>query len=185
LESTGSNTTNWDDFTIKSTVRHLLAIQDTAGIVIKVALLGGMERQEMLYVHRQDICNSKRCDCQSLHVINADMDLTMISDRQSDCHYLGLVPQSLWKSFRTLRGFNIGDIGIANMISDVTCGIEFDGLRELYHCVILGGMERSEAAILINPSLIETSNLIWDEADFIAKNACKAWQRLGVTLTCR
>lgn len=185
MESSLGKEAKWNDFTLRTKVRQLLGIEDTAGLVIQVALFTGMLEKDMSYLHRQQICNTTKCHCKNIHVIDNKIGLTVIFVRESDEFpkwYVGVIPTRLWKHFRDLRGFGIGDIGIANMVVNVTCGVRFDELHEIYINVIRNGMERSIAKLFDVPNILETSDLIWDSLHTIVTHYLSAWEQIDIIL---
>jgi hypothetical protein len=56
-----------------------MKIEGHIGLTVKVGLLSGLREEEIIYIHKTEICdNLEGCDCNKLHVFNKNNGTSVI-----------------------------------------------------------------------------------------------------------
>jgi hypothetical protein len=167
-------------------IRRLMAISGAAGLTIKIALLTGLRPDEVLYMHRQEICEIQNCDCHKLHIVKKENGLSIVIINWFRDHkrcYLAILPTRLLSSFRDLVSFDSGDIDRAGSIVKQTVGIDFEQLRTIYCQVISNTMDINKVNVLSDKATIQDArDCVNYGLDSMVVKYQKAWEKFGLVL---
>jgi hypothetical protein len=111
---------NW---ILQKTIQRILDMDDITGLLAKVALFGGLEREEVFTLYRKQICthDPSYCDCNSLHTVTNSFDLVFVSIR--GCYpkdrAFTILPDILWQRFRGLEMLSEGDIALTETATKI------------------------------------------------------------------
>jgi hypothetical protein len=170
-------------------IQLLMAIDNEVGLAVKVALLSGLRREEMVYAFCEEVCDNPNCciGCKKLHVINKRNGLSIIvlnwvqSDRQR-C-YFTMLPTMLWQHFRSLPAFNESDIKATDEVVSKAVRIKFSGIRGIFNQVVPATMNSRQVDILTGVASPSTAKqCLMLEVDEMAKSYVLAWENAGVIL---
>jgi hypothetical protein len=172
----------WDRHELATKIQQLMSIRGLTGILVKVALLGGLKSQLILSLYSEVVCPNASCwcNCSKLHAISGpnDLVLVIISDRlckgQPD---LAILPNTLWKQLRALDTITLEDIAGAQANIDNTIqGLGFDALSDLTNRVLGGTILDHHRSY----SYRRGKTIGLKEIHSLAECYCEAWEHFGI-----
>jgi hypothetical protein len=168
-------------------IQQLMTIDNEHGLVVKVALLSGLSRKEMVYAFCEEVCDNPSCiGCKKLHVINKrnGMSIIAINWIQSGKRcYFTMLPTILWQQFRGLPAFNECNIKAADKITNKSARIKFSVIRSIFYQVMSDTMNSEQLGILIgSASHSAARNYLILAIDDMIRSYILAWERAGLIL---
>jgi hypothetical protein len=130
---------NWSKWQIQIKIQQLMDIEGPAGILVKVALLGGFGRSDLLALHRTQVCpkNIGCCFCGNLHITCCENELQLLS--LPSCHDIkkrfAILPKGLWLCFKCRDSLDEHDILLAEASMKLT-GLFFGEVRLISEVVL-------------------------------------------------
>lgn len=177
---------------IADKTRRLLQIDSgEIGILVKMALLSGLRKEELAYIYYIETCSKsnldKICPCKKLHVFNRPTGTTIIVANwhwnRKHC-YLTIVPTCVWERFKSLRSFVTRDIVIADWLADKLAGMDFAALRSLYLKLLRQALSPDDIAILSGKAKPNDAQHFlaagMDRLGKLEQGYCRAWYMAGI-----
>ncbi len=177
-----------DDNFVVSKIKDLMAIQGEIGLTVKVGLFSGLREEEIIYIHKTEVCNNLGgCSCSKLHVVNKSNGLTVVIINWFRAHkksYFTIIPTKVWEQFRNVTNFNNTDIQIAHKLTKKITDIMFVGLRKIHYNVMSRAMGMNEADILAGRAKsVSARHYAIYELDRITESYVQAWSKFGVAIS--
>lgn len=176
-----------DESHIEEKIDKILKIEGEIGITIKIGLFSGLREDEILYIHKKEICeNPSGCKCDKLHVVNKAIGITVVLINWYRGHkksYFTLFPTSLWNEFRSRRNFDRTDIEIAHKILLRNAEIMYMYLRKLHYNIMCRKMQQHEADVLAGRAKsVAAQHYILYELDKMSEDYMEAWKMFKVQI---
>jgi len=177
-----------DDNYVSTKVRDLMKIEGQIGLTVKVGLFSGLREEEIVHIHKTEICdNLGGCDCSKLHVINKRDGVSVIVVNWFRGHkkcYFTILPTAVWNQFRELKSFDSVDIEVAHKLTKKVANVMFVGLRKLHYNVMSRVMDMNEADILAGRAKsVSARHYALYELDRMAEDYVQAWKRFDISLS--
>jgi intergrase/recombinase len=176
-----------DDDYVKKRVSALLKIEGQIGLTVKVGLFSGLREEEILYIHRMEICcNLGRCDCSKLHVTNKQNGTSVIVINWFRGHkkcYFTLLPTRLWNEFRQLEHFSMADIQATHKLIKSNADVMYVELRKLHYNVMTRVFDTNEADVLAGRAKsVAARHYAMYKLDRMAERYLLAWQKFDACM---
>jgi hypothetical protein len=177
----------FERWAMRNKIRQLLAIKGDNGIMIKTALLGALDKQEVAYLFNEEVCaNDPGCACSKLHTVERSNGLVIIIANWQHGHKrcgLKILPSRLWTSFRNLVSICEDDIKCADKTCNDSISVRFDMLHKISLRVLASTMNSEELRILTGKMPAKFMlQCLESSLDLILINYYNAWQRAHVIL---
>jgi hypothetical protein len=119
-------------WTLQRKIQRILDLDDFAGVIAKVSLLGGLDCEELLTLNRLRLCSSDLsiCNCSDIHVLDNSFDLTFIATAEFYPRYFTILPNILWQNFRSVGLLSECDLALAE-VTLRTCGLSLGRIAEI------------------------------------------------------
>jgi hypothetical protein len=167
-------------------IKSLMEVQGDTGTAVKMAMLGGLRPEELLFAFCQEVCeNPIGCSCKKLHVSDRSDGLSIIYInwlRTSKRIYFSIVPTRLWHRFRNQVIFGSSDIQAANRATKKAAGVSLSQLRQINHGVLQINMDRNQMAVFAGKAAPEAAQLCYEDIDCIIRRYWQAWEQFRVVL---
>lgn len=176
-----------DESHIQEKIDTLMKIEGYFGLIIKVGLFTGLREDEILYIHKKEICNNLfGCNCENLHIIHKANGTSIVLINWFRGHkksYFTIIPTKLWHEFREKNNFDRTDLSIAHKITTKQAGIMYMYLRKIHYNVMCRKFQQHEADVLAGRAKsVAAQHYVLYELDKMSDDYKNSWEIFNVKI---